>query len=89
MTLRSNDQYAVAQETAYKTKIFGDIFKQTFGADAGRVLPILPGWDGATDYNTIELQFLQAELRESHPTRFTRWLSPRTSTSCPAPTSPG
>src|SRR5205823_4663032 len=59
VTLRSNYQYAVGQETAYKTKIFGDIFKQTFGADANRVLPILPGWDGAAEYNTIEMQFLQ------------------------------
>jgi hypothetical protein len=76
VTDQSNHLYAEAQETAYETAIFGNIFKQTFGADAGRVLQILPGWDGATDYNTIELQFLQQDYGNPNQTVYALAVAP-------------
>ena len=49
----------VAQQTAYMTKIIGDIFKTAFGSASSRVLPVLGGFAAVPSYNTDELQFLQ------------------------------
>ncbi len=47
----SNDGLAVAQQTAFKTNAIGDIFKQVFGSQASRVLPVLGGWAAVPSYN--------------------------------------
>ena len=49
----------IAQQTAYMTKVIGDIFKTAFGSASSRVLPVLGGFAAVPSYNTDELQFLQ------------------------------
>ena len=49
----SNDGLAVAQQTAFKTNAIGDIFKQVFGSQASRVLPVLGGWAAVPSYNEV------------------------------------
>jgi hypothetical protein len=58
VTQRSNNMLAVAQQTAYKIKQIGDVFKQAFGAQAGRVRPVLAGFTISANYNQVALQFL-------------------------------
>jgi hypothetical protein len=49
----------IAQQTAYMTKVIGDIFKSVFGSASSRVLPVLGGWATQPNYDTDELQFLK------------------------------
>jgi hypothetical protein len=60
VTLKSDHTLAVAQQSAYKTKVIGDIFKSVFGSDAGRIKPILGGFTLYAPYNTTELDFLKS-----------------------------
>ena len=59
VTDTSNDGLAVAQQTAFQTRNIGDIFKQVFGSEASRVIPVLGGWAAVPYYNQVALQFLQ------------------------------
>ncbi len=60
VTDKSNQGVAVAQQSAYMTKHIGDIFKQVFGSQASRVLPVLGSWAAVPSYNQNELAFLQS-----------------------------
>ena len=59
VTEKSNNGLAVAQQTAFQTRNIGNIFKQAFGNEAGRVIPVLGGWAAVPSYNQVALQFLQ------------------------------
>ena len=59
VTQKSNVLYAVAQQTAFQTRSIGNIFKQVFGSQSSRVIPVLGGWAAGASYNQVALQFLQ------------------------------
>ncbi len=59
VTETSNAVYAVAQQTAFQTRNIGNIFKQVFGSQSSRVIPVLGGWAAVSAYNQVALQFLQ------------------------------
>ncbi len=59
VTQKSNVLYAVAQQSAFQTRSIGDIFKQAFGSQSSRVIPVLGGWAAGASYNQVALQFLQ------------------------------
>ena len=59
VTDRTAFEHEVAEQTAYMTKTIGDTFKQVFGQDASRVLPVLGGWAAVPVYNQVALEFLQ------------------------------
>lgn len=65
VTDKSNDGLAVAQQTAFQTRNIGNIFKQVFGSEANRVIPVLGGWAAVPYYNQVALQFLQTNYGTS------------------------
>ena len=62
VTEKSNDGLAVAQQTAFQTKNIGDIFKQTFGSQASRVITVLGGWAAVPSYNQVGAPVLANQL---------------------------
>jgi hypothetical protein len=59
VTYKSNAEYAVAQQTAFQIHNIGAIFKQVFGSQSSRVIPVFAGWAAASNYNQVGLQFLR------------------------------
>ena len=44
VTEKNNNGFAVGQQTAFEINAIGATFKQVFGSQASRVLPVLGGW---------------------------------------------
>ncbi|APW60403.1 NPCBM/NEW2 domain-containing protein [Paludisphaera borealis] len=55
----TNTGTMVAQQTAFQLKKISDIFRQEFGADFDRVIPVLGGWTISPWVIQVGLQFIQ------------------------------
>jgi hypothetical protein len=59
VTQSSNTLQMIAQQSAYQEVSDAQIFKQVFGSQSARVLPIMSGWSIFPSYSQYALQFIQ------------------------------